>query len=316
MPAPSLTPTYHRATYPAISPTKPSLSQAGKTVLITGGNSGIGFEAARSFAKASASRVIITGRRREILDNAVAILRDEFKSGTEFIGHQGDVKDDSSVLALWESLHSQNILVHVLVLNAASSHPRGPDTLSFDKQELMEAFNLNVGGNFLMASKFVKQPLRPSGQQLNLINVSSGVIQIYPAQVNAYASSKGAFVALLGRIAHERPVEDVQIISFHPGSIFTETAAKSMNKDAIKWDQLSLPADYCVWAASPEAACLHGRFAWAHWDVDELKGDEEVLKKLEEDKGYLKVGVQGLQTLSFDMFLNNPTHSYTERPIF
>ncbi|KIK66738.1 hypothetical protein GYMLUDRAFT_157085 [Collybiopsis luxurians FD-317 M1] len=309
MSPPGPTPTYHRATYPAISPTQPSLSQAGKTVLITGGNTGIGFEAARSFARASASRVIITGRRREVLDEAVAKLKDEFKSGTEFIGQQGDVKDDASVLALWESLHSQNILVHVLVLNAAYYDPKGPDTLSLDKQELMEAFSLNVGGNFLMASKFVKQPLRTAGQQLNLINVSAGVIQIYPARVNVYASSKGAFVALLGRIANERPVEDVQIISFHPGAIYTETTAKSMSKDAIKWEELSLPADYCVWAASPEAAWLHGRFVWAHWDVDELKGNKEVLKNLEEDKGYLKVGIQGLPTLSFDMFLNNGTDS-------
>ena len=32
-----------------------------------------------------------------------------------------------------------------------------------------------------------------------------------------------------------------------------------------------LPASFTVWAASPEAKFLNGKFVWAHWDVNELK---------------------------------------------
>lgn len=32
-----------------------------------------------------------------------------------------------------------------------------------------------------------------------------------------------------------------------------------------------LPANFAVWAASPEAKFLHGKFVWANWDVEELK---------------------------------------------
>ena len=39
---------------------------------------------------------------------------------------------------------------------------------------------------------------------------------------------------------------------------------------------------------------------WAHWDVDELKSDPDVLKRLEEEKGYLTVGVQGLTAATID----------------
>ncbi|KAJ3925391.1 MAG: short-chain dehydrogenase/reductase [Lentinula lateritia] len=290
----SLTSTFHRDTYPAISPSNDYLSQAGKTVLITGGGGGIGFEIARSFAKAKAPRIIIMGRRSSVLDVAAAKLREEFRnSTTEFITHQGDISDDSSVTSLWDSLHSRNIFVHVLVLNAASFSPSGPDTFKMDKRELMKAFDVNVGGNFSMSMKFVSQPLRPVGQQLNLVNVSTAVIQTYrlPNQ-NPYSTSKAAFTALLGRIAGEHPVEDVQIISFHPGN-------------AIKWDEMALPADYAVWAASPEASWLHGRFVWAHWDVDELKADKNILKRLEEEKGFLKVAIQGLPEISLDEYFTN-----------
>ena len=34
---------------------------------------------------------------------------------------------------------------------------------------------------------------------------------------------------------------------------------------------VQLPASFVVWAVSPEAKFLNGKFVWAHWDVDELK---------------------------------------------
>lgn len=67
---------------------------------------------------------------------------------------------------------------------------------------------------------------------------------------------------------------------------------------------MALPADYAVWAASPEASWLHGRFVWAHWDVDELKTNKEFLKRMEGEKGFLRVAVQGLKEVSMEAFLN------------
>ncbi|KAJ3886160.1 short-chain dehydrogenase/reductase [Lentinula edodes] len=285
----NLTNTYHRDTYPAISSTNPSLSQAGKTVLITGGGSGIGFEIVRSFAKAKASRIIIMGRRITVLKDAVVKLREEFQN-TEFIAQQGDLSDEVSTTSVWDHLNSHNVFVNVLVLNAAHLSPMGPDTLKMERKDLMEAFNINVWGNFSMTAKFVNQPLRPVGEKLNLVNVSTAGIQMNPAPTqNPYVTSKGTFTALLGRIADEHPVEDVQIISFHP--------------DLIDWDEMALPADFAVWSASPEAAWLHGRFVWAHWDVDELKSDKEIKKRLEQETGFLKVAVQGLTEISATSFL-------------
>lgn len=34
---------------------------------------------------------------------------------------------------------------------------------------------------------------------------------------------------------------------------------------------VSLAAHFVVWASSPEARFLNGKFVWAHWDVEELK---------------------------------------------
>ncbi|KAE9405852.1 short-chain dehydrogenase/reductase [Gymnopus androsaceus JB14] len=283
----SLTPTYHKDTYPSISSTNPSLTQAGKNIIITGGGGGIGFEIARSFAKASASKVIIIGRRAGLLDEALAKLRKEFQGRpTEFIAHQGDIGSDASITSLWEFLHSRNILVHVLVLNAAHPYPFAA---------LMESFDINVGGNFLMSAHFVKQTLRPTGLKLHLVNVSTACVHMHPMENQTpYSTSKAAFTALLGRIADERSVDDVQIVSFHPGLLYSESMAKAFGREAFAWDEFALPADFAVWASSPDASWLHGRFVHAHWDVDELKADREILKRLQEEGGYLKVGIQGL----------------------
>ncbi|GAW05383.1 short-chain dehydrogenase reductase [Lentinula edodes] len=279
----SLTKTHHHDTYPAISPTKPSLSQTGRAVLITGGSGGIGFEIAQSFAKAGASKIIIVGRRNAVLDAAAAKLREEFKdSTTEFIARQGDIGDDASISSLWDFLNSRNIFVRVLVLNAAHVSPWLLDTLKMDKREIMEGFDVNIGGNFLMTVKFVNQPLRPAGQQLNLINVST----------------------LMIIIADEHPVQDIQIIIYHPEMLYSEGVAKVADEDLINWDKMALPADYAVWAASSEASWLHGRFVWAHWDVDELKTNKEFLKRMEEEKDFLRVAVQGLKDISVEAFLD------------
>ena len=42
---------------------------------------------------------------------------------------------------------------------------------------------------------------------------------------------------------------------------------------------MSLPADFIVWAASPEADFLKGKFVFANWDVEELKVKKDQLIK-------------------------------------
>lgn len=94
-------------TKPHFMPIPPGTSLAGKTVLITGGNSGLGLEFARQSLTLKASRVIITVRSQAKGDAALATLRadpevratnpdarleyfhldlDDYESGLDFVG--------------------------------------------------------------------------------------------------------------------------------------------------------------------------------------------------------------------------------------
>jgi NAD(P)-dependent dehydrogenase (short-subunit alcohol dehydrogenase family) len=54
---------------------------------------------------------------------------------------------------------------------------------------------------------------------------------------NVYAASKGSFTHLVQLLADEVGVEKCQIISVHPGRIFTDGAkAAGYTEDSIPWD--------------------------------------------------------------------------------
>jgi hypothetical protein len=46
-----------------------------------------------------------------------------------------------------------------------------------------------------------------------------------------------------------------------------------------------------VWASSPEAAFLKGKFVWVHWDVEELK---PIVAGNVEDKSFLTLAIHGM----------------------
>jgi hypothetical protein len=57
---------------------------------------------------------------------------------------------------------------------------------------------------------------------------------------------------------------------------------------------VELPASFYVWAASPEAKFLNGKFVWVNWDVDELK--ERAVEI--ESSGLLTLTLDGLKYIS------------------
>lgn len=48
----------------------------------------------------------------------------------------------------------------------------------------------------------------------------------------------------------------------------------------MEMTDIDLSANFILWATTPEADFLKGRFAWVNWDIDELKARKsEILEK-------------------------------------
>ncbi|MCH7799993.1 MAG: SDR family NAD(P)-dependent oxidoreductase, partial [Chloroflexi bacterium] len=91
-----------------------------KTVLITGANSGIGFEAAAQFCQEGFGKVILACRSIEKSEAAKASLIE--RTGTDvFEGMTVDVAELASVSSAVEELAARQSSVDVLLLNAAAA---------------------------------------------------------------------------------------------------------------------------------------------------------------------------------------------------
>ncbi|KAI0125759.1 hypothetical protein BJ170DRAFT_632400 [Xylariales sp. AK1849] len=296
---PDFTKTFHKKPYDAISPLRPELSQAGRTVLITGGNDGIGYAAAQAFGRAGAAKVIIVGRRTEVNKAAASRLEqsltEKHSSTTRVIGATCDISKHSAIERLWRELDSEGTGVDVLVLNATGVSAKKP-ILERGTDGIWEDYNINVRAQLDMVERFQKQEVKPTNSQKHVVMVSTCAIHDWGlnAPYPGYGLTKNAGTLVMQLIARDMPPEKMQIVSFNPGPVYTQNVKTAgWSEDAFPWNDPNLPGQFAVWAASPEASFLHGRFVWNEWDVDELKTGE-IRKRIEEDPAYLQIGVKGL----------------------
>ncbi|KAL7904127.1 NAD(P)-binding protein [Trichoderma velutinum] len=285
---------FRTTSYPTISSSNPLNSQAGRTVLITGGSEGIGFAIASAFTTARASRVILLGRRKEVLQAAQEkLIALRGKSETAITTYACDVTSLLNIESTWKKILKAQITVDILVLNAGYVKFA---PLARDIAGAWPSFELNVLANLHMTQCFLNQTTSVANKKF-LINVSTCSVHSSPAPHQAAnASSKAAFASLVQNLADELPASQTQIVSYHPGAVLTEGArSQGYDENTIPWDNASLPGDFAVWLATDSAKFLHGKFVWSNWDVDELLDRQSEITK---DAGMLRIGLQGTEFLN------------------
>ncbi|KAL1840380.1 hypothetical protein VTJ49DRAFT_506 [Mycothermus thermophilus] len=287
--------TYHKRPYPRISPNQPSLTQASRTVLIVGGSAGIGLAIARAFIHASAATVIVTGRRPSALAEAVARLKAEVPAhgSTAVRGIVSDMADPEASAKLWDGLRNEGVVVGVLVLNAMATGEAKP-LVEAGVESVWRAFETNVRGLLDYTERFARQ--EGEGKKY-LINLSTSGIHNYNAETAAnpaYSLTKNAGTLAVQLVAKDTDPTALQIISFHPGGVLSESARNAgYDESTMDWDHEDLPGQFAVWLATEEAQFLHGRFVPVWWDVDELSTGP-ARERIEGDEHFLRIGVVGL----------------------
>ena len=131
-PFPSLTKTWHTTSYPAINPTLPSLSAANKTVLVTGGGSGIGAAIALSFAKAGAPRITLIGNNKSTLSQTRAQINALY-TPTQTLVAPGDVSSKASITSAFELAYSIFGAIDIFVSNVGYLPSTAQSQISMQK---------------------------------------------------------------------------------------------------------------------------------------------------------------------------------------
>ncbi|MCB9267701.1 MAG: SDR family oxidoreductase [Lewinellaceae bacterium] len=191
----------------------------GKVAVVTGGNSGIGYAAAREFA-ANGARVAITGRNAEKVATAAAEL-----------GARGIVADQaklSDLDSLVKEVEQEFGKVDILFINAGIFSPAPVGQISeevYDSQ-----MDINFKGAVFTLQKFL--PLLNDGAAV--INLSS--VNAYTGMPNTaiYAASKAALNSFTRTAATELAPRRIRVNAVNPGPVNTPIFGKTgMPQEAI-----------------------------------------------------------------------------------
>jgi NAD(P)-dependent dehydrogenase (short-subunit alcohol dehydrogenase family) len=195
-------------------------SLTGKTALITGGASGIGYGIALEFVKAGAN-IVITDLSQEKLEVAKKQLGDN----VFFFVNDVSARDETSGLIK----HIENNIAPLdILVNNAGKHMKKPSLETTD-EEFDSVINVNLRSVFSLTRETLKFMI-PRGRG-SVINISSMSAIFGLPEVSAYSSSKSGILGLTRTMASEYSYTGVRFNVIAPGFIESKMFRAIMDKD-------------------------------------------------------------------------------------
>lgn len=182
-----------------------------ESALITGGGTGLGLAMTRCFVQAGA-RVVITGRRSDVLANAVAEI------GKRVIALPGNVSKLEELPVLWKEAEAKAGPISILV-NNAGVHLKKPAGETTDA-EFAAIQQVHLHGPFALA-RLAAESMRERGRgSIVFISSMAGLFGI--PHVAAYSAAKTGVIGLTRALAAEWSAKGVRVNALAPGWIETD----------------------------------------------------------------------------------------------
>ena len=219
-----------------------------RTVLVTGGNRGIGYAIAEEFL-AQGHRVAVTARSGSGPEGALTVT--------------ADVTDAVSMDAAYSEVEAAYGPIEVVVANAGIT--RDTLLLRMSDDDFQTVVDTNLTGAFRTVKRAMKGMLKARFGRVILI---SSVVGLYgsPGQVN-YSSSKAALVGMARSITRELGGRGITANVVAPGFIETDMTAElpaeqqQAYKDSIPAGRFASPQEVArvvTWLAGDDAAYISG----------------------------------------------------------
>ena len=219
-----------------------------RTVLVTGGNRGIGYAIAQRMI-AEGHRVAVTARSGEGPEGSLTV--------------RAEMNDSASIDAAFTEVEAQLGAVEVVVANAGIT--RDTLLLRMSEEDFTEVIDTNLTGTFRVVKRAAKGLLKGRFGRVILI---SSVVGLYgsPGQIN-YSSSKAALVGFARSLTRELGSRGITANVIAPGFIETDMTAALPEEQQKKYldsipagrfGQVDEIANAAVWLASDSSGYISG----------------------------------------------------------
>jgi 2-deoxy-D-gluconate 3-dehydrogenase len=225
-----------------------AFSLAGKTVLVTGANTGIGQGIALSIGKAG-GRVIGVGRSG--MDETAALLAG---LGADFIEVRADLGSTAAAQAMFEAAWDQHGPIDGLVNNAGII--KRVDAVDFTEADWDAVMDINLKTMFFLCQSLGRKALA-AGRTGKIVNISSMLSFQGGIRVASYTASKSGVLGITRLLANEWAARGINVNSIAPGYIETN------NTEALRAD-------------ADRSAAILGRIPAGRWGAPSDIGDAAV----------------------------------------
>ena len=192
---------------------------AGKVAVVTGASKGIGASIARHLAAEGASVVVNYASSKAGADKIVAEITG---AGGKAVAVQGDVSKKADIEKLFAETKKAFNRVDILVNNAGIYEFAPLEQIT--EEHYHKQFNLNVLGLLLTTQEALKYFTTAGG---SVVNLSSLVSTLAPANGAVYSATKGAVDVITGSLAKELGARNIRVNAVRPGLVETESTHTS-----------------------------------------------------------------------------------------
>jgi len=187
----------------------------GQVALVTGGGTGLGRAAAAELA-ACGARVVLAGRRAEVLDAAAAGI------GPAASTVVGDIRSDEGAEAIVGAALERHGRLDVLVNNAGGQYFVPAEAIALKGWQAVH--RLNVGGTVRMTELAVERAMRPAGRG-TIVNVTLSPHHGLPGMTHSSAA-RAAVEALTRAWARAWAADGIAVSAVAAGHFETDALDK------------------------------------------------------------------------------------------
>jgi uncharacterized oxidoreductase len=192
----------------------------GRTILVTGGTSGIGRALAEQFHRLG-NDVLITGRRTELLD---AITREN----PGMRGFALDVQEPEAIARLAEHVRAELPALDVLVNNAGIAREESWNG-ALDLEPTLAMIETNITSVLRLTAALVPTLIKQN--PATIITTSSGLAFTPRANYATYSATKAFLHSWLQSLRHQLRNTSVEVLELAPPYVQTELGGPAQARD-------------------------------------------------------------------------------------